>query len=124
MKSVQTRSSFCSVFSCIQSEYGEIRTRKNYVFGLFHAVPYFQRHSSYNNVQFASYILRPSQKILMTLKRGNFPDILKYVDITRVFRKDYATDKNNYRPISSRSNFSKMFEKLIFTDINSSFMKP
>ena len=38
--------------------------------------------------------------------------------------KDDATDKNNYRPISSRSNFSKMFEKLIFTDINSSFMKP
>lgn len=60
----------------------------------------------------------------MTVKRGNFPDILKYVDITRVSRKDDATDKNNYRPISSRSNFSKMFEKLIFTDINSSFMKP
>ena len=60
----------------------------------------------------------------MTVKTGNFPDILKYVDITRVFRKGDATGKNNYRPISIRSNFSKMFEKLIFTDINSSFMKP
>ena len=41
----------------------------------------------------------------MTVKTGNFPDILKYVDITRVFRKGDATGKNNYRPISIRSNF-------------------
>ena len=35
MKSVQIRSFFWSVFSCIQSEYGKIRTRKNSVFGHF-----------------------------------------------------------------------------------------
>ena len=35
MKSVQMRSYFWSVFSCIQPKYRKIRTRKNYVFGHF-----------------------------------------------------------------------------------------
>ena len=35
VKSVQIRSFFWSVFSCIQSEYRKIRTRKNSVFGHF-----------------------------------------------------------------------------------------
>ena len=35
VKSVQIRSFFWSVFSCIQSEYRKIPTRKNCVFGLF-----------------------------------------------------------------------------------------
>ena len=35
MKSVQLRSYFRSVFSHIRTEYGEIRTRKNAVFGHF-----------------------------------------------------------------------------------------
>ena len=35
MKSVQKRSFFWFVFSCIQSEYRKIQTRKNSVFGQF-----------------------------------------------------------------------------------------
>ena len=35
VKSVQIRSFFWSVFSCIRTEYGKIRTRKNSVFGHF-----------------------------------------------------------------------------------------
>ena len=35
VKSVQIRSFFRSAFSCIQSEYEKIRTRKNFVFGHF-----------------------------------------------------------------------------------------
>ena len=35
VKSVQTRSYFWSIFSCIQSEYRKIRTRNNPVFGHF-----------------------------------------------------------------------------------------
>ena len=56
-------------------------------------------------------------------KSGNFPDILKYADITPVFKKGDATGKSNYRPISTLSNFSHVFEKLIYTQINS-FMQP
>ena len=57
------------------------------------------------------------------VKSGNFPDISKYVDITPVLKKGDTTDKTNYRPISSLSNLSKVFEKLTYTQINS-FMEP
>ena len=56
-------------------------------------------------------------------KSGNIPDILKYADITPVFKKGDTTDKNSYWPISTLSNFSKVFEKLIYNQINS-FMEP
>ena len=38
MKSVEIRSFFWPVFSCIQSEYRKIRTRKSPYLGTFHAV--------------------------------------------------------------------------------------
>ena len=53
------------------------------------------------------------------LQSGNFPDILKYADNTQVFLKSDTTDKSNYSSISTFSNFSKTFEKLIYTQINS-----
>ena len=46
------------------------------------------------------------------------------LDITRVLKKAGTTNKNIYSPISTLSNFSKVFEKLIFIHINSSFMNP
>ena len=52
------------------------------------------------------------------LREGKFPDILKYSDITPVFKKGENTKKENYRPISSLSNFSKIFEKLIHSQIS------
>ena len=57
------------------------------------------------------------------IKNNKFPDILKYADITSVFKKGDTTDKSNYRPIGNLSNFSKMFEKLIYSQVNS-YMKP
>ena len=44
VKSVQIRSFFWSVFSCIQPEYGKIRTRKNSVFGNFSRSVYQLSH--------------------------------------------------------------------------------
>ena len=56
-------------------------------------------------------------------KSGNFPDILKYAVILHQFSKrGDVTDKTNYRPISTLSNFSNVFEKMIYAQINS-FMK-
>ena len=49
------------------------------------------------------------------VKRGNFPDILKYAD----FKKGDTANKTNYRPISTLSNFSKVFQKMIYAQINS-----
>ena len=57
------------------------------------------------------------------VKSGKFPNILKYADITPVFKKGDPTDKTNYRPISTLLNFSKVFEKMIYAQINS-FMEP
>ena len=44
---------------------------------------------------------------------------MKYADITPVFKIGDTTDKTNYRPISTLSNFSKDFEKMIYIQINS-----
>ena len=40
-------------------------------------------------------------------KSGNFPDNLKYADITPVYKKGDTTDKTNYRLIRTLSNFWK-----------------
>ena len=53
----------------------------------------------------------------------SFPDLLKYADITQVCKKGDVRDKKNYRPISTLSNFSKIFEKLIYNQIFE-FMNP
>ena len=49
---------------------------------------------------------------------SKFPDILKKVEFTPVYKKDDMNDKQNYRPVSTLSNISKVFEKLIYSQIN------
>ena len=46
-----------------------------------------------------------------------FPEILKKAEVTPVYKKDDIKDKQNYRPVST-SNLSKVFEKLIYSQIN------
>ena len=53
------------------------------------------------------------------IKNKKFPDILKYAEITPVFKKGDKTDKSNYRPVSTLSSFSKIIEKLIYSQVNS-----
>ena len=45
---------------------------------------------------------------------GNFPEKLKLARITPVFKKGSRFDKNNYRPISVLSNFSKLLERAMY----------
>ena len=54
---------------------------------------------------------------------ASFPDLLKYADVTPVFKKGNVTEKENYRPISTLSNFFKIFQKLIYNQIFE-FMNP
>ena len=49
---------------------------------------------------------------------GEFPDILKKAEVTPVYKKDDINDKENYRPVSTLSILSKVFEKLIYSQIN------
>ena len=45
---------------------------------------------------------------------SNFPDKVKLARITPVFKKGSRFDKDNYRPISVLSKFSKLFEKAMY----------
>ena len=45
---------------------------------------------------------------------GNFPEKLKLARIIPVFKKGSRFDKDNYRPITVLSDFSKLFEKATY----------
>ena len=45
---------------------------------------------------------------------GIFPKKLKLAKVTPVFKKGSTQDKDNYRPISVLSVFSKIFEKVMY----------
>ena len=56
------------------------------------------------------------------LKKGVFPDDLKLADITRIFEKEDSLNKENYRPVSILPHLSKVFERILYKQIDS-FMK-
>ena len=61
------------------------------------------------------------------LKTGNFPDNLKFADITPVFLIKDPLHKVNYRPVSVFPSISKVFEKLMQKQIScykSSYLLP
>ena len=53
-----------------------------------------------------------------SIKIEKFPDLLKKAEVMPVYKKDNINNKQNYRPESTLSNLSKVFEKLIFSQIN------
>ena len=56
------------------------------------------------------------------IRSGTFPEILKKSEVTPVFKKGETTSKADYRPVSIRSNFSKIFEKLIYLQLNNGYV--
>ena len=48
---------------------------------------------------------------------ASFSELLQYADVTPVFKKGDVTEKVNYRPVNTLSNFSKIFEKLVYNQI-------
>ena len=50
-----------------------------------------------------------------SIKMGKFPDILKNAEVTPVYKKDDMNDEQNYRPVSTLSNLSKGFGKIIYS---------
>ena len=56
--------------------------------------------------------------IIDALSQGIFPDSLKFANITPVHKKDEATDKQNYRPVSVLPLLSKVFEKVIYDQLS------
>ena len=47
-----------------------------------------------------------------------FPKELKKAEITPVYKKDDPLKKQNYRPVSLLPHMSKIFERLIYKQIN------
>ena len=53
-----------------------------------------------------------------SISKSIFPYPLKMADITPVHKKDNKSMKENYRPVSILSSFSKIFKKIIYDDIS------
>ena len=51
----------------------------------------------------------------------NFPDELKWANVIPIFKKGDRASSENYRPISILPTFSKIFEKILFDQINAFF---
>ena len=57
-------------------------------------------------------------KILNTsLERGRFPNELK-LEVTPIFKKENELSKENYRSVSILSHASKIYERIIFNQMN------
>ena len=52
------------------------------------------------------------------ISSNTFPDPLKLVDVTAVFKKGDKNDKSNYRPISVMKAFATVSERLLFKQLN------
>ena len=53
------------------------------------------------------------------LKKGIFPDNLKLADITPIFKKEDSLNKENYRSVSILPRLSKVFERILYKEIDS-----
>ena len=54
-----------------------------------------------------------------SLKTGAFPDPLKLAERTLIHKKEDPFDKGNYRPISILPSISKVFEKIVYSQVYS-----
>ena len=54
-----------------------------------------------------------------SLKESTFPDELKQSEVIPVYKKLDPLQKENYRPVSLLPHISKVFERVIYNQINS-----
>ena len=59
----------------------------------------------------------------VAIDTGLFPNNMKLADVSPIFKKGDRLDKVNYRSVSILSSLSKIFEKLLFNEINN-YMDP
>ena len=53
----------------------------------------------------------------LCLTPGVFPEALKIAEVVPIYKKGNVCELTNYRPISLLSQFSKIFEKLLFNRV-------
>ena len=57
--------------------------------------------------------------INLSLRNDCFPDDLKTAEVSPIFKKNDGLEKENYRPVSVLCHMSKVFERIMYTQIES-----
>ena len=65
-----------------------------------------------------SYISILTNILNTSLKRGCYPNQLKLAEVTPVFKREDKLNKEKYHPVSVFSHPSKIFERIVFNQIN------
>ena len=63
----------------------------------------------------------PTKAFNSAILNGKFPSELKMADVKPIFKKGSPFEKANYRPISLLRSLSKVYEKLIYQQLNRFF---
>ena len=70
----------------------------------------------------AHYLCYPLCRIInLCIDKGVFPDSMKHAEIVPVFKKGEKMEKSNYRPVSILSCLSKVWEKILITQLSEFF---
>ena len=59
--------------------------------------------------------------IINSLSCSNFSNCIKYTEVTPIHKNDDKIDKENYCPISILPNLSKVYERLMYNQMNPYF---
>ena len=71
------------------------------------------------NIDIVSYFLY--HNFNNSLSCSTFPTSIKYAEVTPIHEEDDKTDKENYCPISTLPHLSKVYERLMYNQINPYF---
>ena len=55
----------------------------------------------------------------LSIRKGEYPDVLKIAKVIPIYKKGDHTDVNNYRPISILTHLNKIFETIISNQMKS-----
>ena len=59
-----------------------------------------------------------TNNINLSIEKGCFPEELKLAEVSPIFKKKDDLDKENYRPLSVLPHLSKVFERIMYHQIN------
>ena len=60
------------------------------------------------------FLINTTKNLNLKEENGCFPDDIKLVEVSPVFKKNDDLDKENYRPVSSLFNVSKVFKIIMY----------
>ena len=64
-----------------------------------------------------------AKNINHSIRSNTFPDILKLANITPIFKKGSKSEKRNFRPVSILPIISKVFERILHTQLSEAFLE-